>query len=69
MPTDIQTRLEEVETTCAHQRRELDSLNETISEQWHKIDELSQALLRLHEQIKQLEATGTSPTDPPPPHY
>ena len=66
--SDLPTRFEELETLCTHQRRELDSLNETVCEQWRKIDELGKIVARLQEHLKQM-GTDLPSEDSPPPHY
>jgi SlyX protein len=61
-------RLDDVETRIAHQERMIADLNDVITKQWRKIDQLERQLSRMKEELQSIEPQRTTP-EPPPPHY
>ena len=70
MNNDTDKRLQELEELVAHQASEIDSLSETVREQWEKIDGLTKAFLRFRDRLTEVEEAGTGPHENTrPPHY
>ena len=72
--TDIEilaARLDGLEIRIAHQDQTIEDLNATITDQWKQIEDLTYRLVRLGEQVREVEAnTGIADApEPPPPHY
>lgn len=67
----LQARLDELEVKFAFQQETIESLNNTVTDQWATIDRLSKALGRLQDQVIELEDTAVSndPGNIKPPHY
>jgi SlyX protein len=67
----LATRIDGLETQCAHQDRTIDDLNAALTGQWAEIDRLTQQVARLVERLKEIESSAPAgPTnDRPPPHY
>jgi len=67
----LRARLDELEVKFAFQQETIESLNNTVTDQWTVIDRLSKALERLQDQVIELEDTtgGTDPGNIKPPHY
>lgn len=70
MATDpaIADRLEALEARSAHQERTIETLNETVTEQWAIIDRLRREVANLAERLEDA-VSGPGPVDRPPPHY
>jgi len=49
MSDDLQLRVDKLEELCAHQSAEIDTLSDTMREQWTRIEELTKALGRFRE--------------------
>ena len=62
------TRIDTVEARLAHHERMITDLNDVITAQWRKIDQLERHLLRLKDELQSIEPQRTTP-EPPPPHY
>ncbi|MEL6946209.1 MAG: SlyX family protein [Pseudomonadota bacterium] len=66
-------RLQALEELSAHQTAEIESLSDLVKEQWQRIDDLTQALLRLRDRVTEVEESGgggsSAPVNTPPPHY
>mgnify|MGYP003647755081 CR=1 FL=1 len=63
-------RLDDLEIKYAFQAETLDSLNETVTKQWHTIEQLQRALNQLEGRIVEIsEWSVGSGDEPPPPHY
>ena len=68
---EARARFEALETRIAHQEWAIEDLSTTVTEQWKKIDVLTQQVARFGDRLQQIEDnTPSSATDePPPPHY
>ena len=65
-----EARLQKLEELCAHQGAEIDTLSETIREQWDRIDGLTHSLLRLRDRLTEAEESASTPHEnTKPPHY
>ena len=63
-------RLQELEEIVAHQAADIDSLSQTVNEQWKQIDALSKAFLRFRDRLTEVEDAGAGAHEnTKPPHY
>jgi SlyX protein len=62
-------RIDLLETRLAFQDATIETLNETITEQWRKIDALTRQLASLGERLEAAESRAPGAPDEPPPHY
>lgn len=66
----VDERLEVLETKVGYQDRTIEVLNEVVTEQHDRIDELEAEIRRLKEAISSLGLEGVDAgEEPPPPHY
>ena len=69
---DVQTlsdRIEALEARLTFHDVTIETLNETITSQWHKIDALTRQIGTLRERLQEAERHAPGPGDEPPPHY
>lgn len=71
MPDNLQDdRLNDLEVKYAFQQDTIDSLNETVTQQWQTIEAMQRTIQRLEGRIVELgEWQGAGGDEPPPPHY
>jgi SlyX protein len=70
--SELQTltdRIDLLETRLAFQDATIETLNETITEQWLKIDALTRQLASLNERLQEAESRAPGAANEPPPHY
>jgi SlyX protein len=70
--TDVKAlsdRIDMLETRLTFQDETIETLNKTITAQWHKIDALTRQVANLGERLEQAETHVPGATDEPPPHY
>jgi SlyX protein len=70
--SDVKTlhdRVDVLEARLAFQEVTIETLNQTITEQWLKIDALTRQLAALGERLREAEARASSAANEPPPHY
>jgi SlyX protein len=69
--TDLSTRVDALEVKIAHQDQTIEDLNGAITAQWKQIDELTETVTRLTQQVRGMENAVGAPSapEPPPPHY
>jgi SlyX protein len=65
----LSDRIEVLEARLTFQDVTIETLNETITAQWQKIDALTRQLQNLSERLKEAEAHTPGPANEPPPHY
>lgn len=70
-PESVNARLEALEVRVAYQDQVIDDLNQTVIDQWKKIDALRRQLNELLDRVQEVEDSSSSPRapEPPPPHY
>ncbi len=70
-PAQLETRIEQLETTVAFQENAIDDLTEALAEHYRQIEALKRDLAKLSAQLAQVEAHPALAPDqePPPPHY
>ncbi len=64
-------RIDALEMKIAYQDEAIEQLNDVITAQWKKLDELARELMRLNDRLVAAEANAPSApgNEPPPPHY
>jgi SlyX protein len=69
---DIRTlsdRIDAVEARLTFQDDTIETLNQTITAQWRKIDALTHQVAQLSERLREAETRAPGATHEPPPHY
>jgi SlyX protein len=64
----IEERLQELEMRLAYQDNTISDLNDVITAQWKKIEALERQLLRLDEELRDIDSLEAPPNQKPP-HY
>jgi SlyX protein len=70
--SDVKTlsdRIDALEARLMFQYETIETLNETITEQWLKIDALMRQVAGLNDRLQEAEANAQGSSDGPPPHY
>ena len=70
--SDLKThgeRIDALETRLTFQDEIIETLNKTITAQWHKIDALTRQIELLSERLREAEAHAPGGANEPPPHY
>jgi SlyX protein len=70
-PDAVHARIEALEVRVAYQDKVIEDLNQTVIDQWKKIDALRRQLNEVLDRVQEVEdhAGGPSAPEPPPPHY
>ena len=69
---DINTlsdRIDALEARLTFQDDTIETLNQTITAQWRKIDALTREIAQLSERLREAETRAPGATHEPPPHY
>jgi SlyX protein len=69
---DIKTlgeRIDALETRLTYQDLTIETLNNTITEQWRQIDKLIRQVAQLGERLQEAESNTGGISNEPPPHY
>jgi SlyX protein len=70
--SDVETlsnRIDVLETRLTFQEVTIETLNNTITAQWHKIDALTRQVTNLNERLQEAETHARDTLNEPPPHY
>ena len=67
--TALSARIDVLEARLTFQDVTIETLNQTITEQWHKIDVLTRQIAALSERLREAEAHAPGPGNEKPPHY
>jgi SlyX protein len=70
--SDLKTltdRIDRLESRLAFQDDTIETLNQTVTEQWAKIEALTRQFVALSEQLRDAESQMPGPVNEPPPHY
>lgn len=68
--TNLQARIAELEIDATYQRETVESLNQTITQQWQEIDRLSKMLEQILTHLRgPKDGSDGGGEEPPPPHY
>ena len=65
----LSDRVDALETRLTFQDETIETLNQTITAQWLKIDALTRQVVALSKRLEQAQAQAPGATDEPPPHY
>ena len=72
MTNEIKTlseRIDTLEARLAYQDDTIETLNQTITAQWLKIDALTRQVAALSERLAEAEIQAPGAANEPPPHY
>ena len=67
--TALSARIDTLEMRLAYQDVTIETLNQTITEQWKQIDALTRQLAEVKERLQEAERHAPGPANEPPPHY
>jgi SlyX protein len=62
-------RIDALEMRLTYHDVTIETLNQTITEQWKQIDALTRQVAELKERLQEAESHATGPANEPPPHY
>jgi len=65
----LSNRIDTLEAQLMFQEATIETLNQTITAQWHQIDALTRQIAKLSERLREAEANAPGPSNEPPPHY
>ena len=65
----LSERIDALEVRLTYQDETIETLNQTITAQWLKIDALTRQIAELRERLQDAEGNATGPANEPPPHY
>jgi SlyX protein len=65
----LSERIDVLETRLTFQDATIETLNQTITAQWHQIDALTRQIAALSERLREAEAQAPGPANERPPHY
>jgi len=66
---DLSERIDALEMRLTYQDVTIETLNQTITEQWKQIDALTRKVAELKERLQEAERHAPGPANEPPPHY
>ena len=67
--TALSERIDALEARLTYQDETIETLNQTITAQWLKIDALTRQIAELRERLQDAEGHAPGPANEPPPHY
>ena len=67
--TALSERIDALEMRLTYQDETIETLNQTITAQWIKIDALTRQVAELRERLQDAEGNAPGPANEPPPHY
>jgi SlyX protein len=65
----LSDRVDALESRLMFQDVTIETLNQTITEQWRQIDALTRQLANLSQRLREAEARAPDAGNEPPPHY
>jgi len=65
----LSERIDALESRLTFQDVTIETLNQTITAQWLKIDALTRQVAALGERLREAEAAASDGSSEPPPHY
>lgn len=68
---NLSARIDALEVRIAYQDQVIEDLNQTVIDQWKKIESLRRQLAELLDRVQEVEDNAGTPSapEPPPPHY
>jgi uncharacterized coiled-coil protein SlyX len=67
--SELSDRIDALEARIAYQDDTIETLNQTITEQWKQIDALTRKVAALSDRLQETEARAPGPVNERPPHY
>jgi uncharacterized coiled-coil protein SlyX len=68
-PNTLSERIDALEARIAYQDDTIETLNETITQQWKQIDALTRQIAALNDRLQEAESRSPGPANERPPHY
>jgi SlyX protein len=65
----LSNRIDRLEAQLMFQEATIETLNQTITAQWHQIDALTRQVANLNQRLQEAEANAPGSANEPPPHY
>ena len=65
----LSDRIDALEARLMFQDETIETLNQTITAQWLKIDQLARQLVTLSDRLQEAESRAPGAANEPPPHY
>jgi SlyX protein len=65
----LSDRIDALEARVMFQDETIETLNQTITAQWLKIDTLTRQLVTLSDRLQEAESRAPGAANEPPPHY
>jgi SlyX protein len=65
----LSDRIDALEARLMFQDETIETLNQTITAQWLKIDQLARQLVTLSDRLQEAENRAPGAANEPPPHY
>jgi SlyX protein len=65
----LSDRIDALEARLMFQDETIETLNQTITAQWQKIDQLARQLVTLSDRLQETENRVPGAANEPPPHY
>ena len=65
----LSDRIDALEARMMFQDETIETLNQTITAQWLKIDTLTRQLVTLSDRLQEAESRAPGAANEPPPHY
>jgi uncharacterized coiled-coil protein SlyX len=65
----LNERIDALEMRLTFQDETIETLNQTITDQWKQIDALTRQLAELKDRLQDAESTAAGPVNERPPHY
>ena len=65
----LNERIDALEMRLTFQDETIETLNQTITEQWKQIDALTRLLAEVKARLQDAESNAPGPANEPPPHY
>ena len=65
----LSERIDALEPRLAFQDDTIETLNQTITDQWKQIDALTRQMAAMNERLQEAEAQAPAPGNERPPHY
>jgi SlyX protein len=65
----LSERVDALEARIAYQDDTIETLNQTITAQWKRIDTLTRQIMTLNDRLREAESHSPGPANERPPHY
>ncbi|MGA7803255.1 SlyX family protein [Bradyrhizobium sp.] len=65
----LNDRIDALEARAMFQDDTIETLNQSVTAQWQKIDALTRQISALNERLREADVAAPPPANEPPPHY